>query len=429
MAYTQTTKTGYGKRVGNSFRGIGLGLLLFVVATILLWWNEGRAVHTAQDIKEVGKTAVHVDDIQTVAPEGQLIHANGIATTTDTVEDTFFGVKVNALSLIRQVEYYQWVEHSKTETKEKIGGSMEETTTYTYECEWVRKPVDSKNFHDPAYQGRNTAILVNNFEEETFYASVVDFGAYKMPQSFIPEVSSCSERNNTVLNISAEKLAELNELVFKSQSLSNQVFNNVANAMTSSNGSDWVHVMGNQVYLGRSAGNPSVGDVRVTFLNSQPSAQISLIAVVEGRSFVDYKTKNESHERYITSGKHTLEEMMQSAEHSNKVWTWVLRALGFILVSLALKMILGFIETLAKVLPFVSKIIGWGIGLICYVIGFAYSLIVIAIAWIYYRPILGICLLAVAAGVGGGFIYLAISRKRQANAAPTTEDPEFRTEE
>lgn len=255
MAYTQTTKTGYGKRVGNSFRGIGLGLLLFVVATILLWWNEGRAVHTAQDIKEVGKTAVHVDDIQTVAPEGQLIHANGIATTTDTVEDTFFGVKVNALSLIRQVEYYQWVEHSKTETKEKIGGSMEETTTYTYECEWVRKPVDSKNFHDPAYQGRNTAILVNNFEEETFYASVVDFGAYKMPQSFIPEVSSCSERNNTVLNISAEKLAELNELVFKSQSLSNQVFNNVANAMTSSNGSDWVHVMGNQVYLGRSAGN------------------------------------------------------------------------------------------------------------------------------------------------------------------------------
>lgn len=154
-----------------------------------------------------------------------------------------------------------------------------------------------------------------------------------------------------------------------------------------------------------------------------------MIAVVEGRSFVDYKTKNESHERYITSGKHTLEEMMQSAEHSNKVWTWVLRALGFILVSLALKMILGFIETLAKVLPFVSKIIGWGIGLICYVIGFAYSLIVIAIAWIYYRPILGICLLAVAAGVGGGFIYLAISRKRQANAAPTTEDPEFRTEE
>ena len=36
MAYTETTTTGYGTRVGNSFKAIGSGLLLFVLGTALL---------------------------------------------------------------------------------------------------------------------------------------------------------------------------------------------------------------------------------------------------------------------------------------------------------------------------------------------------------------------------------------------------------
>ena len=47
MAVTEVTKTSYGQRVGSSFRGIGSGILLLIVGTVLLWWNEGRAVKTA----------------------------------------------------------------------------------------------------------------------------------------------------------------------------------------------------------------------------------------------------------------------------------------------------------------------------------------------------------------------------------------------
>ncbi len=46
MAYQEVTKTSYGSRLGSSLRGIITGLILFVAATALLWWNEGRAVKT-----------------------------------------------------------------------------------------------------------------------------------------------------------------------------------------------------------------------------------------------------------------------------------------------------------------------------------------------------------------------------------------------
>jgi high-affinity Fe2+/Pb2+ permease len=49
-----------------------------------------------------------------------------------------------------------------------------------------------------------------------------------------------------------------------------------------------------------------------------------------------------------------------------------------------------------KVDPFIAGIFGWGVGIVCTVIGVVWSLIVIALAWLFYRPLLGIALLALA---------------------------------
>jgi uncharacterized protein YacL len=61
-----------------------------------------------------------------------------------------------------------------------------------------------------------------------------------------------------------------------------------------------------------------------------------------------------------------------------------------------LKGIFAFVSTILKVVPFVANIVGWGIGVVCTVIGVAWSLIIIAIAWLFYRPVLAISLLAIA---------------------------------
>lgn len=127
-------------------------------------------------------------------------------------------------------------------------------------------------------------------------------------------------------------------------------------------------------------------------------------------------TKNKNKTNYITSGTKSLEEMIQSAEESNEMWTWVMRVLGTLLVCLALKMLFGILVTLLKVVPFLASILNWGVSLICNILGVVYSLIIIAAAWIFYRPLLGVCLLALAAGVVGGFMYWGATRKKTETA-------------
>ena len=162
MAYQEVNRTSYGKNVGNSFKGIFIGLAMVIIATILIFWNENRAIKTYKAIGRAQDACVEMPDINTVSPDfdGKTVHCTGVASTSESLSDENFGVKANALCIRRDVEYYQWVEHSKTTKKEKIGGATEETTTYTYEKEWVSSPQASSKFKDPEYQTRNFVYQV-----------------------------------------------------------------------------------------------------------------------------------------------------------------------------------------------------------------------------------------------------------------------------
>ena len=83
MAYQETTTVGYGSRVGNSFRVIGSGFLLFLAGTALLWWNEGRAVKTDKMLNEAESKTEELPSIDRIDPEmdGKLVYATGFANT------------------------------------------------------------------------------------------------------------------------------------------------------------------------------------------------------------------------------------------------------------------------------------------------------------------------------------------------------------
>ena len=83
MAYTTRTTRSYGSRVKDSFSGMLTGLVLFVGATVLLWWNEGRAVKTDKMLNEAEGVCVDVEDVSKIDPEldGQMIHATAPALT------------------------------------------------------------------------------------------------------------------------------------------------------------------------------------------------------------------------------------------------------------------------------------------------------------------------------------------------------------
>ena len=83
----------------------------------------------------------------------------------------------------------------------------------------------------------------------------------------------------------------------------------------------------------------------------------------------------------------------------------------------------GRCVTLLKVLPFLSNIANMGVNLVCGVLAFVIGLVVIAIAWIVYRPVLGIILLAAA---GALIFFLAKKNKEKAAAVPA--EPELPAE-
>ena len=435
MAFTETTTTGYGTRVGRSFKSIGTGFLLFIAATCLLWWNEGRAVKTAKMLDEAGSAYVEMENPQKkdASLEGELICGTALATTEDSLADRQFGIGAKAIALMRKVEYFQWVEHSTEKREDKLGGKEVTTTTYTYSKEWVSRPVESAQFKDPAYQKLN--MVLATFDEQEQWAENVSWGAYQLNEGLIHRISS---NEGIDLAISEDLLKQFDKAtqtayerfygVQKQAQTTNQPqataqlgipdsvraqlpdsVRAMLDALQARNDSidkamqeaankkdlEYVHQAGNVLYFGRVPGSPEVGDVRVTFEKIVP-AKVTVMAVVDGNTFKPFKAKNGKRFQALVMGHKSGDEIIDAAKDSNTMWTWALRILGVLLVIAGLKNIFGFLEMILKVVPFIANIFGWGIGVVCTVIGVVWSLIVIALAWVFYRPLLGIALLAIA---------------------------------
>jgi hypothetical protein len=102
---------------------------------------------------------------------------------------------------------------------------------------------------------------------------------------------------------------------------------------------------------------------------------------------------------------------------------WVLRLLGILLIYLGFKNIFNILVTLLKVLPFLSNIANLGVNLVCGVLAIVIGLVVIAIAWIVYRPVLGIILL-----VAAGALIWFLAKKNKENKAVAPAGPELPAE-
>ena len=187
---------------------------------------------------------------------------------------------------------------------------------------------------------------------------------------------------------------------------------------------EFVHQAGNVLFLGQSPASPQVGDVRITFQKIMP-AKVTIVSQVSGDTFKPFKAKNGKRFQTLRMGKREVDEIFESEHNANSMWTWVLRFVGVMLVIMSLKMMLGILETLLKVVPFLASIMGWGVGVVCTVIGIVWSLIIIALAWIFYRPILGISLLVIAGFLIWVFAFkgkdklkeVAINARNRANSA------------
>jgi Transmembrane protein 43 len=380
---SETSSQGWLSKLGGAIKGVLIGLVMMIAAFPLLFWNEGRAVKTAKSLDE-GRGAVVTapSDNVNAANEGKLVHMTGRAKTSETVSDPVLGVSANALSLKRKVEMYQWKETAKSEKKDKVGGSTETVTTYTYAKEWSESAIESSKFKQQ--QGhRNPGSMP--YKTEQWTAGKVTLGAYTLTPAQVGRISG-------------------DEPVTAAAPLSN------------SDTSRPLREHAGGLYAGQNPDQPQVGDLRILFTKVGES-DITLVAKQIGTSFEPYRAKAGATVDLQRKGIAGADEMFASAEQSNAAMTWILRFVGYFVMAMGIGLMLKPLSVLASVLPILGDIIGAGAGFIAFLLAGVMSFTTIAVAWIFYRPLLGVALLAVAAGAVYGVMHL-IKKYRATRPAP-----------
>ncbi len=455
-SYTEVTNQGWFSRLGGAIKGIFIGLILFLVAFPLLFWNEGRSVNRIKTLNEgKGEVVSLASPSVEASHEGKLVHLTGKADTKEQLTDAAFGVTVNAIRLARDVEMYQWQENSKTEEKKKVGGGVEKKTTYTYEKVWSSSVIDSGSFKEASDHQNHGSMP---YQSETWQAKNVTVGGFTLSEGLVGMINQTSAHTVSALpqnmaqnaasadqaartGMTAGAPAEASQTYGQSGSAyggstyggsSNQGYGSAAGSYGSATydassanqgqssapqtnthqGRMQLHDGG--YYIGASPASPQIGDVRVRFKTVLP-CDVSIVAKQTGNMLTPYPAKTGGTILLLQTGIHTAEMMFQAAEKANKMLTWILRLVGFLLMMIGLASILKPISVVADVIPFVGNVIGTGIGLVSALLALGFSTLTIAIAWIVYRPLLGILLLVVAIGA---FIAVRSMGSKKAPAPP-----------
>ena len=372
MAVTETTTIGWGSRLGSSLKGILFGLAFFIAGFPLLFWNEGRAVADTKTNEEgaasvVEASAGEVDPSQ----EGKLVHVVGEATTQDVLSDGEYGVSATAIRLTREVEMYQWVEHSETHEEKKLGGKIERTTTSTYSKQWCSSAVSSDGFKEQ--QGHVNPPARRELGTSRQYAKNVKIGVRSLNDSQIGSIGG-EER-----------------LLVKYQPVTTNEFFEISGVVP----------------------EPKVGDIRVTYSVVKPHV-VTVVAAQLGSTFMAYTAKStKKHISHVMDGAIDAEGVFAAAERGNKILTWILRLLGFVLMYRGIKAVLEPLVVLGDVVPFIGTIVGIGTSVVSFAVAAPCALVTIAVAWLFYRPVVSCVLLAVA----GAIVFLVWKKRRAAKAA------------
>ena len=122
--------------------------------------------------------------------------------------------------------------------------------------------------------------------------------------------------------------------------------------------------------------------------------------------------------------------MIDVIKNENKALKWILRVVGVIILIIAFGTILKPLSAITSYVPIVGGLVNAAVGLVSGVLGICLGLVVIALAWIRFRPVLGICLLAVV----GVLMFLLISKNKKAKVnkvdpVPLDEIVEKKSEE
>ena len=370
------------KKIGNSFSGIIGGIIFIIIGVVLLWWNEGNNVKNLKTTAEMSKTVINVSSDK-IDPqnEGKLIATNGKVTNEEELSDSLFNVTIKTPLLKRIVEVYQWEEESNTDS--------DNHTTYTYHKVWKSDLIDSSSFNKSGYDNPTT----KEYDDTEYASTLVNVGAFELSDEQIRSLSTEGVYNS----FDEAKVTEMNYTV-----------------------------SGNYVTNSKDINKPEIGDVRIQYVYNN-STELSVLAVQNGHSFKTFVSQAGKKVNRVMDGIKSGEEMINVIKTENKILKWVLRLVGVIAVIAGVAALFKPLSTIASFVPILGGLVDMAVGLVAFILGLAISLVVISIAWIRFRPVLGIGLLVVVAALVVILIKKSKSKKSETvNMQVTPEIPEVK---
>ena len=359
--YSTTTTQGFGSRIMNSFAGLIIGPLLIIAAIGLLWWNEGRAVQAIVGLNDAASQLVEAQPSgPSPANANKLVHVVGPATAQTPLRDEDVGITFRGqVSVQRNAEMYQWKEEKKEESHDNTGGSQTTTTTYSYSREWSADAIDSSDFKYP--DGHQNPDMP--FKSSRMSAPDAKLGGWKLDYDTLGRID-------------------------------------ITQALNPDAPEGWSRSGGN--YYNGEANAPKVGDMRVNYASLPSGTTVSVLALQSGEGFAPFTAKNGYTVDLAATGNHSATEMIENQRKAESTLTWILRGAGTLVMFMGFAAFLSPLSTIASFIPFLGSLVRGAAGFVSFVIAVPLSIVVMALAWFAYRPLLGGGLILLAAGIGYG---------------------------
>lgn len=375
-------------KLGGAIKGVFAGGIIFLLAFPVLFLNEGCAVKAYNAYAE-GRGAIKQTKgakADKVDPQfdGKLVHMTAEAKTDDTVEDDVFKISQNALKLRRKVEMYQWEESERQQTKEDR--DKRRPIQYNHDKVWSENFIDSSTFHEAGYD--NPPDM--KFRSQEWDAENVSFGSFRLSRGLFSRMTDFDS-----LKVGEDDLKKAENLG--------------TNAV--------VHDGGFYLADEPNPASPQIGDIRVSFEVVRPQ-KVSILAKQMGDTFEEYVTSNDYTIELLQSGEVSADKMFATAESNVAMMTWFIRVGGFFMMFIGMSLIFAPLTVLTDVLPIVDQLAELGTAIIAFFIAAACSSITIAVAWVFYRPLLGITMLVIGIGLIVAMVMWA--KKKKAASADTT---------
>lgn len=382
-SYREITTTSWLGRLKQALTGILVGLILVAASLVLLFWNEGRAIETHRALTEGAGSIISVDAAKIdPANEGKLIHIAGPFTPQGIPADQDLGVSApGAVSLSRKVEMYQWKEKSSSETTTKLGGGEETVAIYEYIKEWSDEAIDSSKFKVTDGHANPPLIL----KSDDFAVASGDLGAFSLTGK---QVSGLGDRKPVAL-------AEADAMRIKEH---------VAPTRPA-------HVDQGTVFIGYDATRPWIGDLRISYAAAS-LPEVSAAGAQKSNGLADYTTSNGQTIFLVQSGIVTAAQMFADAQTGNTILTWVLRAVGLLMLFIGFTLIFRIFGVAGDIIPIFGDVVRFGTGLIAFLLTALLGSLAIAIGWFYYRPLWGLAVLALGIILAAATWYRGRSRAK-----------------